>query len=655
VKNDVVVAQAKRKQAAVGRRSSKITTAFGSFGTKTDPFEVLHTGKKSSLDLVKFLLDLQVGFPLFFEESNLNSSLESFEDFQNYLALARRDNANNGRYSKKMEDEKDANENDDDHQQLFLSTEPLFPLSIFYKTKKSRRNKMAPTEDKILLLEKFPMAIPYFNHWWILLGEDEECFVYVVRWIAKIATSPGDMSNICGLVFYSKLQGIGKSLAIKMTMSLFAPFVQETQSVEQIFTRFSDLMEFALLLHIEDAPRHHLHKHHDQLKGRMTADKLFVERKNQPIYNVTNFCRIMLSTNEDLALKLTPDDRRWAAFECSPVLHQKRGYFDDLARYWKLHQSKCQVMRVLQRFDVTKFDAEKQRPLTPYLISLMHHGSNTISNTNLLASGLDEVLVYSFVEGLKGDLQRINPSKRLRKFSQILSVDIFHHDDIKDKVNSKKKTNKNNEESRSCYYIRFSILADLFFIWAYGSPKLHCGASHMIWKLLERGDRRYQPVHREFKRVLSIVAPELKSLSFAEKHNYSYYIIDPNQKKNPYNPTQFAKVEEQHPVDLFALYRERTMHWKDLKENLPMGNLPLTETQIRKKEEEKQLVELRKDEGDSFPLLQEGEKGGEGNVQENNTSNPVAMNYDVFLRNSYDFEFSLGSLSLDSLSKFFQQ
>jgi hypothetical protein len=97
------------------------------------------------------------------------------------------------------------------------------------------------------------------------------------------------------------------------------------------------------------------------------------------------------------------------------------------------------------------------------------------------------------------------------------------------------------------------------------------------------------------------------------------------------------------------------MHWKDLKENLPMGNLPLTETQIRKKEEEKQLVELRKDEGDSFPLLQEGEKGGEGNVQENNTSNPVAMNYDVFLRNSYDFEFSLGSLSLDSLSKFFQQ
>ena len=127
-----------------------------------------------------------------------------------------------------------------------ICPEPLFDLEIFGGD---------PNDS---LLSCFPLAIPYFNHWYLLLGKDKTSFEYVVKWIAKIAKNPGDMSNICGLIFYSQTQGIEKSLAIKMTMALFTPFTEETQSVEIIFEQFSDLVEFMILLHIEDAPQRQL-------------------------------------------------------------------------------------------------------------------------------------------------------------------------------------------------------------------------------------------------------------------------------------------------------------------------------------------------------------------------------------------------------------
>ena len=167
----------------------------------------------------------------------------------------------------------------EDQEEEGVSTEALFPLRLFSKNN---------------ILETYTLAIPNFKHWFRLLGKNDDYFEFVINWIAKIINFPGDMSNICGLAFYSKTQGIEKSLAIKMTMSLLAPFTQETQSLERVFERFTVLMEFALLFSIEDVPENHLHKYNDGLKGCMTSEKIFIDKKNHPIYSVTNFCRSII-------------------------------------------------------------------------------------------------------------------------------------------------------------------------------------------------------------------------------------------------------------------------------------------------------------------------------------------------------------------------
>jgi len=260
-----------------------------------------------------------------------------------------------------------------------------------------------------------------------MLGENDEYFAYVIKWISRIAKTPGDMSNICGLIFYSRKQGIGKSLAIKMVMSLFAPFTQETQSLERVFDRFSDIMELVLLLHIEDAPQTQLKKFKEELKGRMTADKIFVEKKNNSVYSVTNFCRFMLSTNEEFAMELTPEDRRWGAFECSPKLKNKKLYFQELARYWRFHQSKTDVLNTLLKINLYNYDAEKQRPMTPYLQNLMMAASSSKFPRDLKQASYGQEIEEELLPFFLSELTKYLAATPVHKIqdSGINALDIF--------------------------------------------------------------------------------------------------------------------------------------------------------------------------------------------------------------------------------------
>ena len=60
-----------------------------------------------------------------------------------------------------------------------------------------------------------------------LLSFTHSKYVAEMLIIHYLAATQEIRSNICGLIFYSQTQGIWKSLAIKMTMSLFAVFTEE--------------------------------------------------------------------------------------------------------------------------------------------------------------------------------------------------------------------------------------------------------------------------------------------------------------------------------------------------------------------------------------------------------------------------------------------
>ena len=133
----------------------------------------------------------------------------------------------------------------------------------------------------------------------------------------------------------------------------------------------------------------------------------------------------MISTTERRSLVLTPHDRRWGAFDCEigkEFLHGKKKYFQQLARYWQLHQAKCGVLNTLLGINTASFDALKHRPMTDYLHELMHWDEfNTKSVNRVLgASRFKQNLLITFMQGLvdfllktsKEEIQKRDEDKR---------------------------------------------------------------------------------------------------------------------------------------------------------------------------------------------------------------------------------------------------
>ena len=594
-----------------------------SFQDNTTPYSVLASGggrgngKSTSIDKLIFLLDMNIGFPLFFKDNHINNgSLESADEFLIYLLDKKQKKDNNHEIQLEEEEEFKCNKRQLD--MMIVEEEQQFPkkeefqggLYHEFKEEDDENNSTLAINDEndssdygitieplfqVVsnqntfpndLFQQFPLAIPFFNHWYLLLDENDQYFYYVIKWIAKIAQAPGDMSNICGLIFYSKIQGIGKSLAIKMVMSLFAPFTQETQSLERVFERFSDIMELVLLLHIEDAPKVQLKKFKDELKGRMTADKIFIEKKNNSVYSVTNFCRFMLSTNEEFAMELTPEDRRWGAFECSSKLKNKKLYFQELARYWRLHQSKTDVLNCLLKLNLCNYDAERQRPKTPYLLKIMMASTNlpkAYSNTDIsFGQEIEELLLPYFLKGLTKYLIT-TPRQRIKE--SINPLDVFSLESPMPAV---------------CYYIKSSILPKLYYIWIFGEDTTRntnaLFISVFLWKAHNnhnRGDKA--KMISSFKRMIGRVAPHMKTVLFDNKKSCYFYPIDCDLRssklmKLPSIPLKIGELTNNKEVDLIALYNSVKLTTQDLDQNLPMQ---ARETNKKKSLSNKPVIEFR--------------------------------------------------------------
>lgn len=163
-----------------------------------------------------------------------------------------------------------------------------------------------------------PSHIPFLNHLFLLTGRNTKLMIFVLKYFALIAQHPNRRYGGTGLVFFSKGQGTGKSLFIKLMFLLFDPFTAETHDLaEDLFGRFSPCIEEKVLLHIEDVPGDQLSKFKEYLKGSITADTTRIERKGKDPYRVSNFCRYVISTNIIEKLGLETKDRRWSLVPCS--------------------------------------------------------------------------------------------------------------------------------------------------------------------------------------------------------------------------------------------------------------------------------------------------------------------------------------------------
>ena len=239
--------------------------------------------------------------------------------------------------------------------------------------------KVNPTKDQLFDLssiqlkenspistDDFELALPCLNHFWLLCKEEKD-FEYLVKWAANIIQNPTKMNSkkgSTGLILFSAEEGAGKSIAAKILIDLLSPFSKETSDCKDVFGSFGTLAENCLLLHIEDADASEMKHFSSQLKNRITAKTITIEKKFKDKETKFNLCRFLITTNILDMFKISEHDRRWHVISCSPRLVQNINYFKRLDSHWSVQSARKALFRFLQKVDLRNFNCEISKPRT---------------------------------------------------------------------------------------------------------------------------------------------------------------------------------------------------------------------------------------------------------------------------------------------------
>jgi hypothetical protein len=89
-----------------------------------------------------------------------------------------------------------------------------------------------------------------------------------------------------------------------------------------VFARFTSQLARSLLIKFEEANFQTNKDNEDQLKGIITSKDAQIEKKGHPLITVRSYVDCVMTTNHEVPIPMTDDERRFAAFKVS---EEKRG------------------------------------------------------------------------------------------------------------------------------------------------------------------------------------------------------------------------------------------------------------------------------------------------------------------------------------------
>jgi len=150
-------------------------------------------------------------------------------------------------------------------------------------------------------------------------------------------------------------QGTGKGTFINAIGKLLGPHFAPLASLDQILGRFNSHLKNAILIFADEAIWGGNKKEIGTLKSLITEPRLFIEAKGRDGYWIDNFKHLVVSSNEDWAVHLDPDDRRFFVLDISNTRKEDLSYFNEIHQQLEKGGYEA-LMYDLQNEDITEFD-----------------------------------------------------------------------------------------------------------------------------------------------------------------------------------------------------------------------------------------------------------------------------------------------------------
>ena len=193
-----------------------------------------------------------------------------------------------------------------------------------------------------------------------------EYYEYLLSWMAHMIQRPWELPGVA--IVFRGAQGTGKGIATDELGKLIEPHYIALSGIEQLVGRFTGHLKDVVLVYANEATWGGNKSAEGALKAMITDPDSSIEQKFKDVIRLDNFKRIMVSSNEDWAVPVGKDDRRFFILDVNDKHKEDHAYFGAIVDQMRQGGSEA-LMYLLKNRDLSDFNVRKV-PQTPFNFDL---------------------------------------------------------------------------------------------------------------------------------------------------------------------------------------------------------------------------------------------------------------------------------------------
>ena len=209
----------------------------------------------------------------------------------------------------------------------------------------------------------------------VICSSREEYYEYVKKWMASVVQKPSLLGTALVLRGF---QGTGKNKFVDYFGKIFGLYFLTVTNLEHVCGKFNNHLKYAYLIHANEAIWEGSKKEIGAIKALITDSTIIIEGKGRDAIPVDNCRHLIVSSNEDWAVPMDLDDRRFFVLDVSS--HRKRD-----SEYFRLIEKEMlsggleALLYELLHEDLSEFDL-RQMPLNDSGFDIKMKGAGSVEN-----------------------------------------------------------------------------------------------------------------------------------------------------------------------------------------------------------------------------------------------------------------------------------
>jgi hypothetical protein len=208
--------------------------------------------------------------------------------------------------------------------------------------------------------QKEPLSvIPWINHIHdVVCSGNAEAAKTIIQWLAHIIQKPTEKSF--AIILFGG-QGTGKSILYEFfTRCIGKDLGLQVGKLEDLTQTHNTHLRGKLIINANEATNEPCIRDVNILKGLITETDLIINPKNVNQYTVSNFSRLMITSNYKHCMRLDKDDRRYFCLQISDNKKNNDDYFAPLIDGLTNENTQRDFFNYLANYDLSDF--KHQRP-----------------------------------------------------------------------------------------------------------------------------------------------------------------------------------------------------------------------------------------------------------------------------------------------------